>query len=83
MRIENNYRQTFIDNMEKTFTISGLKCQHCKANVENTVGLLRGVARAVASLEQHSLLVEYDEAIVTPTLLKEAVESTGSYELEV
>ena len=35
----------------KTFNVNGMKCVHCKANVENAIQSLVGVQHAEANLE--------------------------------
>ena len=54
------------------FAVSGMKCVHCKANVENALKSLNGVKSAEANLEKANVNVEYDESVVTPAQLKEA-----------
>lgn len=65
------------------FAVSGMKCVHCKANVENALKSLNGVKSAEANLEKANVSVEYDESIVTPAQLKEAVDNSGRYELSL
>lgn len=69
--------------MEKTFTVNGMKCPHCKAKVENVLNGMNGVSKAVANLDNHSVTVEYDEGKVKPEQIKEAVDNAGRYELEL
>lgn len=69
--------------MEKTFTVNGMKCPHCKAKVENVLNGLDGVNKAVASLDNHSVSVEYDEGKIKPEQMKEAVDNASRYELEL
>lgn len=69
--------------MEKTFTVNGMKCPHCKANVENALNNLDGVSSAVVSLPEHNVTVNYDEAKVSEAQMKEAVDNAGHYEFEV
>lgn len=69
--------------MEKTFTVNGMKCPHCKAKVEDTLNGLDGVSKAVANLDNHSVTVEYDEGKVKPEQMKEVVDNAGRYELEL
>jgi copper chaperone CopZ len=54
---------------------------HCKANVENAICGLEGVAGAEANLETRSVTVEYDAAAVTPADIKKAVDGSGRFEL--
>lgn len=65
------------------FAVSGMKCVHCKANVENSLKSLNGVKSAEANLEKANVNVEYDESVVTPAQLKEAVDNSGRYELSL
>ena len=65
------------------FAVSGMKCVHCKANVENALKSLNDVKSAEANLEKANVNVEYDESIVTPAQLKEAVDNSGRYELSL
>ena len=51
------------------FAVSGMKCVHCKANVENALKSLNGVKSAEANLEKANVNVEYDESVVTPAQL--------------
>lgn len=67
--------------MKKVFTVNGLKCLHCKANVENSVRTLPGVEEAVASLEDNNLTVVYDESQVSPQQIKDSVAGAGCYEM--
>lgn len=65
------------------FAVSGMKCVHCKASVENALKSLNGVKSAEANLEKANVNVEYDESVVTPAQLKEAVDNSGRYELSL
>lgn len=65
----------------KTFSVSGMKCPHCKANVENAIKALDGVSEAVASVADANVTVTYDTSRVTPDDIKRAVDDSGRYEL--
>lgn len=65
----------------KTFSVNGMKCGHCKANVEQAILALNGVSRAEANLEAKSVTVEFDENRQKTTDIKQAVENSGRYEL--
>ena len=67
----------------KTFKVNGMKCVHCKANVENALKALNGVVSAEANLEDANVTVEYDESKVNPSEIKEAVDNSGRYELSL
>jgi len=65
----------------KTFAVSGMKCEHCKTNVENALKGLGGVNGATVSLTDKNVTVEYDEAVVSPAQMKEAVDNLGRFEM--
>ncbi len=65
---------------KNTFSVSGMKCVNCKANVERAIKALPGVAEAVVSLEDANVTVDYDETQVTPQQMKEAVDDLGRFE---
>ena len=67
---------------KKTFSVSGMKCVNCKANVERALKALPGVAEAVVSLENANVAVDFDEALVTPQDMKDAVEGLGRFEFD-
>lgn len=66
---------------QKTFKVSGMKCPHCQANVENALQGVAGVQMAEAHLAEGSATVVYDENIVRPEMLKDAVDALGRFEL--
>ncbi len=57
-----------------------MMCAGCSANVERRLSEVKGVASVSVSLPGRTALVEYDESVVTPAVMKEAVDSMG-YEL--
>ncbi len=67
----------------KTFAVNGMKCEHCKANVENAVRNLAGVSKAQVSLADKNITVSYDPAQVQPEQMKEAVDNLGRFEMEL
>ena len=68
---------------KKSFSVSGMKCVNCKANVERTLKALPGVADAVVSFEDANVTVEYDETQVTPEAMKAAVDDIGRFEMTI
>ncbi len=60
-----------------------MKCVHCQTNVENALKGLDGVADVQVDLAAGSVTVEYDEALVLPAQMKEAVENAGRFELNL
>lgn len=68
--------------IKKIFKVKGMKCQHCKTNIEKAVKKLEYVSNAEVDLEKGSLTIEYDESvIVSNKQIKEAVEGVGRFEL--
>ncbi len=65
----------------KTFEVSGMKCEHCKAHVEEAIQSLAGVKSAEVSLADKNVKVEYDSAAVKPEDMKAAVDGAGHYEM--
>lgn len=58
-----------------------MKCDHCQANVDNALRSLDGVCHVEVSLAHNSVTVEYDESVVSPAQMKEAVANVGPYEM--
>lgn len=65
----------------KVFTVNGMKCEHCKANVENAIKGVVGVEMAEVNLAEKTVEVGYDENLVKPEQLKNAVEASGRFEM--
>ena len=65
----------------KVFTVNGMKCEHCKTNVENAIKGVVGVEMAEVNLAEKTVEVAYDENLVKPELLKNAVETSGRFEM--
>ena len=66
---------------EKTFSVEGMSCGHCKAAVEGELGKLPGVERSNADFETGIVEVRYDEGRVGTDELKSAIEEAG-YEVK-
>lgn len=66
---------------KKTFAVSGMMCEHCKARVEGALKALAGVACAEGNLDDKTVTVAYDADTVTPEQMREAVANCGRYEL--
>ena len=54
-----------------------MKCSHCEANVQNALLAVPGVKLDRAN---NKVDVEYDEQLVKPAQLADAVNALGSYE---
>ena len=46
--------------MEKKMKIEGMKCMHCKANVEKALAAVPGVTGAEVSLEEKTAVIRMD-----------------------
>lgn len=60
-----------------------MKCPHCKAKVEDALRAVAGVQQAEVNLPAASVTVSYDEALVQPKMLKDAVDLLGRFELSL
>lgn len=69
--------------VQKTFAVSGMKCTHCKAKVEDALRAVAGVQQVEVNLPAASVTVSYDEALVQPKMLKDAVDLLGRFELSL
>lgn len=58
-----------------TLNVQGMSCGHCINSVENAVKELGATANV--DLANHSVTVDYDEANVSLTAIKEAIEDQG------
>ena len=67
--------------IEKTFSVEGMSCGHCKAAVEGELGKLPGVEWSNADFETGIVEVRYDEGRVGTDELKGAIEEAG-YEVK-
>lgn len=68
---------------KNVFAVSGMKCVHCKTNVENALKAVDGVQSAEVNLEDANVTVEYDESKVTSSHLKDTVDNCGRYEMSL
>lgn len=69
--------------VKNVFKVNGMKCQHCKMNVEAAIKGVSGVESAEVNLEESCVKVEYDDTLVAPKQLKDVVESAGRFEMLV
>ena len=69
--------------VQKTFAVSGMKCPHCTAKVEDALRAVAGVQQAEVNLPDANVTVSYDEALVQPKMLKDAVDLLGRFELSL
>jgi Cu+-exporting ATPase len=62
---------------QEELTVTGMTCASCSARVEKVVGKLPGVAAASVNLATEKLSLQYDEALVSETDVRKAVEAAG------
>ena len=62
---------------KQKFNITGMTCSACSAHVEKAVGKLEGVRAADVSLMTNSMVAEYDETILSPEKIIQAVIQSG------
>ena len=63
--------------MKQKFDVTGMTCSACSARVENVTGRLPGVKSAAVNLLGGSMLVVYDETVLTPQQIVDAVTAAG------
>ena len=68
--------------MEKKMRIEGMKCNHCKMNVEKALCAVPGVAGAEVNLEEKTAVIRMEDD-VADQLLMDAVLSKGFTPIEI
>ena len=63
--------------MKEKFTVTGMTCSACSSGIERTVKKLDGVKNAEVSLMGESMVVEYDESVLSKEKIVDAVVSLG------
>src|SRR3989344_4820540 len=66
----------------ETYKIHGMHCASCVAIIERALSKTAGVKSAIANFATETAKIEFDENIVSESVLAKAVESVG-YKLEV
>ena len=67
--------------MEKTITVNGMKCEHCKATVGSALKALEGVKSAEVNLAERNVNINFDENVVSEAQMKQAVDAAGHFEM--
>lgn len=57
--------------------VEGMSCSHCENRVKKAVSELAGVDDVSVSLENKTVTITYDKAIITEDLLTETIEDQG------
>lgn len=63
--------------MNRKFTVTGMTCSACSANVEKSVRKLQGVTAVNVNLLSNSMNVDFDEATLNQDTIIRAVEAAG------
>ena len=63
--------------MKEKFSVKGMTCSACSAGIERTVRRLNGVEKADVSLMLESMIVEYDERVLSREEIMQAVVDLG------
>ena len=63
--------------MKQKFNVTGMTCSACSAHVEKAVSRLDGVQKAEVSLMTNSMTVQYDEDVLSPSGIIDAVVHAG------
>lgn len=61
----------------ETITVPAIQCEGCQISIEGALRLLQGVREARVDIPARQVMVNYDEALVTPSLLIRAIEDQG------
>lgn len=69
-----NKKPTFVKN---TFQVLEMTCAACAVSVESMLSSLEGIKAAAVNYANQSVLVEYDSKLVSPSKMKETVQSIG------
>lgn len=63
--------------MKQKFDVTGMTCSACSSRVEKSVGKLAGIQNLSVNLLTNSMLVEYDEQVLTEQEIIRTVEEAG------
>lgn len=81
-KIDQNIKRTVNDMTEKTIKVSGMTCNHCKANVENNLVAIEGIDNIEIDLESGKVQMTGED--IDLGMVKNKVESIGyTYDGEV
>jgi len=58
-------------------TVQGMTCDNCARTIERKLGFTAGVIRASVNLQASQATVEYDDKLVKPDALANAVRQLG------
>ncbi|MEX2105234.1 MAG: copper chaperone CopZ [Bacilli bacterium] len=62
---------------KETLKVSGMTCGHCVSTVESSVGELNGVSQVKVNLQEGTVDVEFDSAVVSLDNIKSTIDDQG------
>jgi copper chaperone len=68
--------------MKKIYRVPDVSCNHCKRAIEAALGALAGVADVDVHVEEKTVVIDFDEAVVAETAILAALAEEG-YPVEV
>ncbi|MDP3148868.1 MAG: heavy metal translocating P-type ATPase [Ignavibacteria bacterium] len=69
-------------NEKKIFPVTGMSCTACAVSVESILKAQNGILLASVNYSDNTVMVEFNPALVSPTQMKQAVQSVG-YDLQI
>jgi len=63
--------------IESNIVVPTISCGHCKGAIEGAVGRLEGVTSVTVDIEQKSVAVRFDDALVDRQAIVAAIEDAG------
>ena len=62
---------------ELTLSVPDISCGHCKSSIEGAVGALAGIDRVEVAIDDKTVDVAFDDAVVGLDAIVEAIEGQG------
>ena len=66
-----------VKSMQEKYSITGMSCAACSARVEKSVSSLPGMKQCAVNLLKNSMVVRYDDQVLTSAQIIQAVEKAG------
>ena len=63
--------------IKRTFKVGEMHCASCASSVESMLGAMEGIDKASVNFADESVMVEYDESVISEKQMKEAVQKIG------
>lgn len=61
----------------EVLSVNGMACSHCERAINEAVGELKGVKEVSANVDRKTVIVTFDEGLVTLQKIKETIEEEG------